>query len=182
MLSLLRLFAAFLGWIFGFLLGVALLEVSRIDEVDNRVIVVLLLATACGILGFLGVEYVTVRPARWLLALLDWVPARLTALSFAIVGDFEDAAYCWRMQAKSWPETEGGEPIGIVLASGAGALGIQIGGPLQQLGDEPYFRPELGVGESVQSEVLPSAVGLVWRALVLWLLILLLITLANWAP
>ncbi|TMD61263.1 MAG: PIN domain-containing protein [Chloroflexi bacterium] len=68
MLSLLRLFAAFLGWIFGFLLGVALLEVSRIDEVDNRVIVVLLLATACGILGFLGVEYVTVRPARWLLA------------------------------------------------------------------------------------------------------------------
>ena len=31
-------------------------------------------------------------PARWLLWLLDWVPVRLTALSFAIVGDFEDAA------------------------------------------------------------------------------------------
>src|SRR5919202_304288 len=66
MLPLLRFIAAFIGWIFGFLLGVALLEVSRINEVDNRVIVVLLLATACGILGFLGVEYVTVRPARWL--------------------------------------------------------------------------------------------------------------------
>ena len=68
MLSFLRLFAAFIGWIFGFLLGVALLEVSRIDEVDNRVIVVLLLATACGILGFLGIEYVTIRPARWLVS------------------------------------------------------------------------------------------------------------------
>jgi len=122
------------------------------------------------------------KPARGLLGVLDWVPARVTALSFAIVGDFEDAAYCWRMQAKSWPETEGGEPIGIVLASGAGALGIQIGGPLHQLGGEPYFRPDLGIGESVQSEILPSAVGLVWRAMVLWLLILLLITLANWAP
>src|ERR671937_2818278 len=67
MLSLLRFIGAFIGWIFGFLLGVALLEVSRINEVDNRVIVVLLLATACGILGFLGVEYVTVRPARWII-------------------------------------------------------------------------------------------------------------------
>src|SRR5918912_479793 len=67
MLSLLRFIAAFIGWIFGFLLGVALLEVSRTNEVDNRVIVGLLLATACGILGFLGVEYVTVRPARWLI-------------------------------------------------------------------------------------------------------------------
>jgi adenosylcobinamide-phosphate synthase len=122
------------------------------------------------------------KPARALLALLDWVPARLTALSFAVVGDFEDAAYCWRIQAKTWPTTEGGEPIGTVLASGAGALGLQIGGPLQQLVGEPYYRPDLGIGDAVQSDVLPSAVGLVWRALVLWLLLILLITLANWAP
>ena len=67
MLALLRLVGALIGWIFGFILGVSLLEVSRINEVDNRIIVVLLLATACGILGFLGIEYVTLRPARWLL-------------------------------------------------------------------------------------------------------------------
>jgi hypothetical protein len=30
--------------------------------------------------------------------------------------------------------------------------------------------------------MLPSAIGLVWRALLLWLLLILLITLANWAP
>jgi len=122
------------------------------------------------------------KPAHGLLALLDWIPVRLTALSFAIVGDFEDAAYCWRMQAKTWPEAEGGESIGIILASGAGALGVQLGGPLRSVGGEPQFRPELGTGEPASPEMLPSAVGLVWRALVLWLLLILLITLANWAP
>jgi len=114
--------------------------------------------------------------------MLDWIPARLTALSFAVVGDFEDAAYCWRIQAKTWPATEGGEPLGTVLASGAGALGVQIGGSLQQLVGDAYYRPDLGIGDPVQSDILPSAVGLVWRALVLWLLLILLITLANWAP
>jgi cobalamin biosynthesis protein CobD/CbiB len=40
----------------------------------------------------------------------------------------------------------------------------------------------MGIGEPVEAEVLPSAVGLVWRALVLWLLLVLLLSLANWAP
>jgi adenosylcobinamide-phosphate synthase len=122
------------------------------------------------------------KPARVLLEWLDWIPARLTALSFAIVGDFEDAAYCWRTQAKTWPEADGGEPRGIILASGAGALGVQLGGPLRRAGDEPDYRPEVGIGDPATPEMLPSAIGLVWRALLLWLLLILLITLANWAP
>jgi len=122
------------------------------------------------------------RPARVLLRVLDWIPARLTALSFAIVGDFEDAVFCWRTQARSWPEAHGGEPIGVVLASGAGALGVQLGGPRRADGDAAGVRPEIGIGDAVESEILPSAVGLVWRALVLWLLLVLLLSLANWAP
>ena len=47
---------------------------------------------------------------------LDWVPIRLTSISFAVVGDFEDAVYCWRSQAQTWPATI----MGIPLASGAG--------------------------------------------------------------
>jgi len=43
-------------------------------------------------------------------------------------------------------------------------------------------RPELGMGEPVEADVLPSAIGLVWRALVLWLLLILLLTIANLAP
>ncbi len=117
-----------------------------------------------------------------LLWLLDWVPVRLTALSFAIVGDFEDAVYCWRTQAGAWANEEGSVPMGIVIAAGAGALGVQVGGPVPTIGGEPDFRPELGMGEPAEPDTLPSGVGLMWRALVLWLLLILLLTLANWAP
>jgi len=122
------------------------------------------------------------QPTRALLFLLDWIPVRLTALSFAVVGDFEDAAFCWRTQAEEWTGQEGGEHEGIVLASGAGALGVKLGGPLPVAGDKPVDRPEIGLGDEPDAELLPSAVGLVWRALVLWLLLILLLTLANWAP
>jgi adenosylcobinamide-phosphate synthase len=116
------------------------------------------------------------RPARTLLWLLDWIPSRLTALSFAVVGDFEDAAFCWRTQAQAWPEAYGGEAIGVVLASGAGALGVQLGGAMQGYDGTLEARPEIGIGDLVEAEVLPSAVGLVWRALVLWLLLVFLLS------
>jgi adenosylcobinamide-phosphate synthase len=121
-------------------------------------------------------------PARRVLWLLDWIPVRLTALSFAIVGDFEDAAYCWRTQAASWSTEEGGETAGIVLASGAGALGVILGGPLPSIAGAPDARPELGMGEDPDAALMSSGVGLVWRALILWLLLILLLTLANLAP
>jgi len=121
-------------------------------------------------------------PARRLLWLLDWIPARLTALSFAIVGDFEDAAYCWRTQAASWVTEEGGDIAGIVLASGGGALGVTLGGPLPAVAGAPESRPELGMGEDPDATLMSSGIGLVWRALILWLLLILLLTLANLAP
>ena len=121
-------------------------------------------------------------PARALLWLLDWIPARLTALSFAIVGDFEDAAFCWRTQATSWADEAGGEHAGIVLASGAGALGVQVGGSIPTVGGEPTSGP-ISVWATRRKPIsCRAAVGLVWRALVLWLLLMLLLTLANWAP
>jgi len=121
-------------------------------------------------------------PVRRLLALLDVVPVRLTAVAFAAVGDFEDAVTSWRTQARTWAREAGGHAMGIVLASGAGALGVVLGGPLPAPGGEPEWRPELGTGEVVEPEVLPSAVGLVWRALALWLAVILLVTIANFLP
>ncbi|MCC6869500.1 MAG: CobD/CbiB family protein [Burkholderiales bacterium] len=121
-------------------------------------------------------------PARTLLAVLDWLPVRVTALSFAVVGDFEDAVVCWRTQSARWVTQEGGRTVGILLATGGGALGVQLGGMLPTLSGDPDVRPELGVGDPVEPEVLPSAVGLVWRALVVWLLLILLLILANLAP
>jgi adenosylcobinamide-phosphate synthase len=117
-------------------------------------------------------------PVRRLLDWLDWIPVRLTAATFAVVGDFEDAIYCWRTQSVQWPRLNDG----ILLASGAGALGVLIGGTITGPAGEPEFRPEMGIGEGADSDVLPSAAGLVWRALLVWLAVLLVLTLAYWAP
>lgn len=107
--------------------------------------------------------------------LMDWAPLRLTAISFAVVGDFEDAVYCWRSQAPAWAQPG----IGIVLASGAGALGVKLGEPLSY-GGNIEFRPELGLGDEADADYLDSAVSLVWRAAVLWLVLFLLLTIAGW--
>jgi cobalamin biosynthesis protein CobD/CbiB len=101
---------------------------------------------------------------------LDWVPQRVTAFVFAVVGDFEDALFCWRSQAAQWLRP--GE--GIVLASGAGALGIRLGEPIAR-GETLVDRPPLGTGQAAGEEALASLEGLLWRALVLWLLAYLLV-------
>jgi adenosylcobinamide-phosphate synthase len=108
--------------------------------------------------------------------IIDWLPARLSAMSFAIAGNFEDAIYCWRVQAASWTDRN----QGIILASGAGALGVCLGDPSKSAGSK-HYRPELGVGEEADIDFLQSAVGLAWRTLVLWLLLLLLLEFASWA-
>jgi adenosylcobinamide-phosphate synthase len=105
---------------------------------------------------------------------LDWLPARFTAASFAIVGDFEDAVYCWRTQAARWPDPL----LGLVLAAGAGALGVRLGSPIAR-GAVVEDRPELGLGEEADTPFLDSAIGLIWRALVLWLALLLVVGIAR---
>ena len=112
--------------------------------------------------------------ARQAFYLLEWLPVRLTAMTFAIVGDFENTIHCWRTQAASWPDPE----AGILLASGAGALGVRLGMPIPQ-GGSSLDRPELGAGDEADTGFMQSAVGLVWRSVVFWMLLLLLLTLAN---
>lgn len=105
---------------------------------------------------------------------IEWPAVRLTAASFAVVGDFEDAIYCWRTQARTWLDPN----EGVVLAAGAGAMGVRLGMPVQEMeGMSP--RPELGVGEPADGPFLDSTVGLVWRALVVWIFVLLIVTVAR---
>lgn len=105
---------------------------------------------------------------------VDWVPARLTAASFAVVGNFEDAIYCWRTQAHAWARGA----HGLILASGGGAIGVRLGNPLHQNGSM-QFRPELGLGEDADVDYMQSAVGLIWRALVLWMFLIFIVTVAH---
>ena len=112
--------------------------------------------------------------ARQTFYILEWLPIRLTAMTFAIVGDFEDTVHCWRTQAASWSDPE----AGILLASGAGALGVRLGMPIEQ-GGVLEDRAELGVGDAADADFMQSAIGLVWRSVVFWLILLLLLTLAS---
>lgn len=115
------------------------------------------------------------RFARQAFDIIDWLPARLTAASFSVVGDFEDAVYCWRTQAVVWPERSSS----ILLASGGGALGVRLGMPVHESG-EIVERPEIGLGDEADADSMQRTVGLVWRALVLCLLLLGLVGLAGW--
>ena len=114
------------------------------------------------------------RSAAQAYSFLEWPASRLTAAAFAVVGDFEDAVYCWRTQARAWPDPY----MGVVLAAGAGAMGVRLGMPLAEPGGvEP--RPEMGVGDTADLPFLDTAVGLLWRALVLWVFVLLVVSAAR---
>jgi adenosylcobinamide-phosphate synthase len=120
--------------------------------------------------------------SRRAFALIDWLPLRLTAAAFAVVGDFEDAVYCWRTQASRWPDRSSG----ILLASGAGAMGVRLGQPVaaeveaELAAGDLQDRPELGLGDAADADYMQSTIGLVWRTLVLGLLLLALLWVASW--
>jgi adenosylcobinamide-phosphate synthase len=114
------------------------------------------------------------RFARRAFHVLEWPAVRVTAASFALVGDFEDAVYCWRTQARGWADPD----AGLVLAAGAGAMGVRLGMPVQEM-DGAVPRVELGVGEPADGPFLDSTVGLLWRALVVWVAMLFLLTVVQ---
>ena len=106
---------------------------------------------------------------------MEWPAVRLTAIGFAIVGDFEDAIYCWRTQAAAWKDPG----LGIVLASGAGAMGVRLGMPLAEADGTVEPRPDIGLGETADVAFLDSTVGLLWRSLVVWVFLLGILTVAR---
>jgi adenosylcobinamide-phosphate synthase len=113
--------------------------------------------------------------------LIDWLPARITAIGFAVVGNFEEAIDGWRTYAQQ----PGATQDGLVLAATAGAVNIHLPG----LGAQPG-RGAMGQGGSVFSDAattrplpelphLAIVVGLVWRTVVMWIVLLALLTLAR---
>lgn len=106
---------------------------------------------------------------------INWLPVRLTALTYAIAGNFEEAMYCWRTQASTWPEAE----EGVVIAAGAGAMGVKLGQSVT-VGGQAVWRPELGTGQTPDADCIASAVSMIWRGLVIWLVAGLLVVIAGW--
>ena len=99
---------------------------------------------------------------------LNFIPARLTALSFALCGQTRRALACWREQARAWESPNAGP----VMAAGAGSLGLTLGGAASYHGAVEQ-RPPLGAGRPPRSADIARALMLLRRCTNLWLLLFL---------
>jgi adenosylcobinamide-phosphate synthase len=97
---------------------------------------------------------------------LNFVPARLTALTYALIGSTRSALHCWRVQAPQWDSPNAGP----VMAAGAGALGVGLGGGAYYHG-EWEERPPLGLGAPPDAGSIRAALRLVRSGVALWLLL-----------
>ncbi|MEQ1601515.1 MAG: cobalamin biosynthesis protein [Methylophilaceae bacterium] len=101
---------------------------------------------------------------------LNLIPARLTALSYALCGHSRSALQCWKQQAKTWYSPNAGP----VMAAGAGALQVKLGGAARYHGQIKQ-RPILGLGEVAKRVHIQAAIRLVHRSIWLWCLMVLLL-------
>ncbi|HEV8078951.1 MAG TPA: adenosylcobinamide-phosphate synthase CbiB, partial [Marinobacter sp.] len=111
------------------------------------------------------------RAAARLDDVMGWVPARLTALTYTLLGDRKLAWRCWRQQAPQWDSPNAGP----VMAAGAGALNVKLGGP------SPYAqgvkqRPYLGGMNPANANSIQAAIALVRHGTWLWLVVIFALT------
>lgn len=93
---------------------------------------------------------------------LEWPAARVVALTYAIVGNFEHALAGWRALRA------GADNESVVTSAGAGAIGVRLGEPHAEIaaGDPS------GHWDAPGADYLEGALRLVWRAMILWLAVL----------
>jgi adenosylcobinamide-phosphate synthase len=96
--------------------------------------------------------------------LLGWIPARVTALSYALMGSFEDALHCWRRRIGAWSDINSGP----ILASGFGALHMESCEGVAEIGEYEERAVEV-VTVVPDANHVRRVVALVWRVLLLWL-------------
>lgn len=114
---------------------------------------------------------------------IDWLPARMTSISFAVVGSFEEAIDGWR----NYEPHAGGDNDGIILAATSGAVNIRLGDaasaavyPADGASSAPAgLSSESTAGQTPELAHLAVIVGLVWRTVVMWMVLLALLTLAR---
>ena len=107
---------------------------------------------------------------------LGFIPARLTALTYAALGDGATAMRCWRTQAPAWDSPNAGP----VMAAGAGALRVRLGGPAPYRGRWEE-RPVLGEGAPPTADEILRALRLVDRGVIAWAAVVFLVGVAAHA-
>ncbi len=95
--------------------------------------------------------------------LLNYIPARLTALTYAVFGRRQQALDCWQQQASNCVSPNGGP----VMCAGAGALNVRLGGGAYYHG-QWQARASMGVGCTASMMDIERSVQLIDNTLLFW--------------
>lgn len=99
------------------------------------------------------------KTVRLMLALLEWIPARLTTVGYAVVGNFERVAQVWQDFHRMTPEQGQSDAERLLGAAGVASL-------------ESYPEEDSVAELDEIPPVVEDALAAVWRNLTLWLIVI----------
>jgi AmpE protein len=109
----------------------------------------------------------TVEATQMLHGWLAWIPARLTAIGYAMAGSFEGALTAWRHPQEPGPSYFGEQNESLLARVGSGAMALEdIDGESES---------DRGVRGAT------AANGLVFRLLFIWAAVIAAMTLYGWS-
>ena len=109
----------------------------------------------------------TVEASELLHGWVAWIPARLTAIGYAMAGSFEGAISAWRHHGEAQPTSSHQHSERLLARVGTGALALH-----DIEGESPAERGIRGA---------TAATGLVYRLLLIWAVIISAMTLYGWS-
>ena len=99
-------------------------------------------------------------------AVIDWIPARITGICYAVIGSFVEAMQQWRAGMREWGgDVYSGNRL-VLINSGLGALRL--------------FTLEAGREHDALREDIIDVEALVSRTVIVWLTAFALLTIAGW--
>jgi len=98
---------------------------------------------------------------------LAWIPARLTAIGFAMAGSFDGALSAWRNADEAPPDTSHEQSERLLARVGTGALALR------------EIDAETAADRGIRGAT--AANGLVYRLLFIWAAVIAAMTLYGWS-
>lgn len=113
---------------------------------------------------------------RFVLFAMEWIPARLLALTVGLVSQLDDAALAWRA-AKNHSRFSNRAPLTAVFFTAVGLVGGSAFDPNSKAAGEGQL-----LTEETQVQALQQFRQLVFKCAVVWLVLALVFAVAGWLP